>query len=355
MRSIALIAGLAVAGCSGAEPDRAPARRIAVAGVGFDRHGISGPIRVRIPPGTRSLAIVAEGDPQALYALAWLRTADGVEHVRLPAGMDVPGALRERYLDKQIDQMPGAMRQTIRLGLFTHVHPNRAREGLPPGEVVVRVATSSPGHPVDVRLLMAEATGARRLPVHIVSTSPRFPYLADDPGSVPFLEPLRRILAGGGIELVVERVVHLPDRRFAAMTELNKPQEPPTSESSALALAGGAALDGDALNLYIVDSLPGQVGGWTLGTPGPPEPDTCYSGVVVARLDQGPTLARILAHELCHYLGLRHVEDIDVDGRRYTDALDDTEPGRDNLMDGGTGTALTADQRAVLARSPWLR
>jgi hypothetical protein len=355
---VAIIASLA--GCRSTSrasaDDAGDGRHVALSRIGFDDRGVSGPIRVQVPGRTRSLTVVVSGHRQALFALARLETADGVEHVTLPGDLDLRAAMRSAYFDERSGEMPGALRQTIRLGLFTLVFPGRPGVALPPGEAVLRVATSDPDRLVDVQIILAAEAGRAYLPVNIISVSREEARPLRDAEALPFVAPLRAILAGGGVDLRVERHLGMREDDLAELTELSEPQEPPDSASSRLALEGGAMTDGDALNLFIVDSLPRGVGGWTLGTPGPPLPDTCYSGVVAARLDDGDELARILAHEIGHYLGLWHVQDESRSGARLLDPLDDTSPGDGNLMERtGRGTALTPDQSLVLRLHPLVR
>ena len=354
MRAFAALALLAACGGRGDEGRDEPARR-ATFSVRFDARGISQPIRVVVPERTRALAVVARGGDEVLYGLAWLETADGVEHVGLPEEpekIDLGQAMREQYLEEGVGAMPGALHQSIRLGTFTFVYPDRPGLALPPGEAVLRIAASDPASPaVDVEVLMPPDDGARILPVNIFAVSSRFTYAGPD--AVPFIPGLQAILGSVGIEVAVERVVNLPDSGLARMSEISRPQEPPGSASAELALLGGAMVSGDALNLFIVDALPDGLAGWSLGTPGPPLPDTCYSGVVASQA-QGAELPRVLAHEIGHYLGLAHPVDTGSSGAAYPDPLDDTEPGRGNLMS-GDGVALTRDQAFVVSRSPLLR
>ena len=367
--SLAMVASLA-AGCR-AEP-APPLRRFDFDRITFDPRGISPPLRVQVPSATRSITVVVDGDPGALYALAGLEIAarppldsHPFDPIDLTGSVDLGAEMRAGYFDERSGVMPGALRQTIRLGLFTAVYPDRPDLILVESDLVVRVATTVPARPVDVTILFSEAlpSGPAVLPVVLFMWSPPQAGGAapavDDRGEVaglPFVARLRSILAAGGIELRVERVVEMDDPAFARMTELSEPQEPPTSESARLAVSAGARVEGDALNLFIVDSLPAGVGWWTLGTPGPPLPDTIYSGVVAARLDGGDELARVLAHEIGHYLGLWHVDHVTRHGAKQADPLADTEPGTGNLMDEvHRGTRLTRDQGEVMRLHPLVR
>lgn len=112
-------------------------------------------------------------------------------------------------------------------------------------------------------------------------------------------------------------------------------------------------LDGPALDVFIVESLPAGVGGLSLGTPGPPLRASYYYGVAIVPAGSDGGTARVLAHEVSHFLALQHVENVGVSGDVYPDPLDDTDPGEDNLME--DGTTITADQAFALARSALLQ
>ncbi len=170
---IAIIA--APAGCRSSErarPDDAgDGRHLSFARIGFDARGVSAPIRVKVPEGTRSLAVVVAGHRAALFGVAHLETADGVEHVALPRDVDLAAAMRSAYFDERSGEMPGALHQTIRLGLFTLVFPDRPGVALPAGDAVLRVATSNPDRLVDVQVILAARAGRAYLPVNIFSVS----------------------------------------------------------------------------------------------------------------------------------------------------------------------------------------
>ena len=348
----ALVAAAWLAACRGEGREVETARLVAIEGVRFDASGVSDSIRVQVPERTRALAVVVRGDDQTLYGLAWLKTADGVEHVRLPDRIDLGMAMRRQYLEDGVGAMPGALFQRTRLGIFTQIFPDRPGVGLPPGEAVLRIATTDPTRErVEVEILMPPDDGAHLLPLNVFAVSNQFSY--SGPDAVPFVPRLREILGAAGIEVAVERVVNLPDSGLSRMSEATRPQELPDSASAKLALLGGAMVTGDALNLFIVDAMPDGIAGWSLGTPGPPLPDTCYSGVVASHAE-GDRLPLVLAHEIAHYLGLAHPVDTAPSGAAYPDPLEDTEPGGGNLMS-GDGMSVTRDQAWVLARSPLLR
>jgi hypothetical protein len=111
--------------------------------------------------------------------------------------------------------------------------------------------------------------------------------------------------------------------------------------------------DAPALDVFLVESLPFGVAGLSLGTPGPPLPGSYYHGVVLERPANDAAMARVLAHEVSHFLALQHVENRSLWGEVFPDPLDDTDPSQDNLME--DGTAITPDQAFALSRSALLR
>lgn len=346
MRALA-IALLLAAACGDSEPsapDAPPPRdQMYTATVGAE--GLSDEVRFEIPPGTRSVTIVATGASTGLYALGALRLADGVDQVMLPAGAPGP-AMSSSYRDEQIGHMPGGLYQSIRLGTFTHVYPYRPGQLVGAGTAGLRIASDTPG-PVDVRVLLAADDGARTLHLNVFVVSDVVT-VAQPPS---FLDEVQTLMAPAGIQVVVDQVVTLRGTGLENLTDFTEPQETPTSMAAMLPALAADYPSGAALDLFIVESLPSGVAGLSLGTPGPPIRGSYYHGVVVRPTAADTQIARVIAHEVCHFLALQHVENVGVSGQRYPDPLDDTTPGDDNLME--DGTVLTPDQTFALTRS-WL-
>jgi hypothetical protein len=337
------LALLLVAACGDDVADP-PLREVVLVGE-VDGSGLSPELRFTIPEGTRSVTIVVEGDPEALYALGAFTLGDGADRVGLPAGP--PGeAMRAAYEDEEIGQMPGGLYQSIRLGTFTHVFPYRPDQEVLPGAGSLRVASTRAG-PVTVRLLLPEDDGVRTLPLNLYVVSATLA----DPDTEPFVGELTRIFAQADLAVELRRVERLTGTSLERITESTEPQEAPGSPSARLP-GLVADRDGPGLDVFFVESLPFGIGGLSLGTPGPPVRGSYYFGVVVRGSLPAVELARVTAHEVAHFLALQHVENRGVSGAIYPDPLDDTVPGAGNLME--RGTLLTADQAFALSRSALL-
>ena len=334
-------------GCGDASigPDAAPARVLtATLQVGSD--GRSPALGFTVPEGTRSVTVVARGAADALYGLAALTLADGVDLVDLPAGSP-SAAMQASYLDEQIGQMPGDLYQSIRLGTFTQVYPYRPGQALPPGPASLAIASDADG-PVEVTVLMPPDDDAATLHLNLVVVS-ETQVVAAPP---PWLPALVAILAQADITVVLDAVTTLTGTGLAAITDFSEPQERPTSQSAQL--PGLVAGNGSpALDVFLVDSLPAGVGGLSLGTPGPPIRGAYYYGVVVRPSSSDAATAEVIAHEVCHFLALQHIQNTGISGTIYPDPLDDTTAGAPNLM-AGSGTTLTPDQTFALLRSALL-
>ncbi|MBZ0231689.1 MAG: hypothetical protein K8M05_05015 [Deltaproteobacteria bacterium] len=346
--AIVLLAALVTA-CGGddatSDVDAAPPPRLVVLETQVDASGLSPEVTFTLPETTRSVTVVVEGAPAALYALGALTFADGTDQVGLPAGAPGP-AMQAMYRDEQIGQMPGSLLQSIRLGTFTHVYPYRPDQALVPGTASLRVASDTPG-PVRVTVLLPEENGARVLPLNVFVVSDTLPMPATD----QFTTELSRILAQAGVTVRVAHMERLAGTALAQITMSTEPQEAPDSQAAMLpALVGDHVAGG--LDLFYVESLPAGIAGLSLGTPGPPVRGSYYFGVLW-RSGLGSTqAARVVAHEVSHFLALQHLVNTGVSGATYPDPLDDTTPGEDNLME--DGTLLTPGQAFALQRSALL-
>ncbi|MGE3543053.1 MAG: hypothetical protein AB7L28_03955 [Kofleriaceae bacterium] len=335
-----------VVGCNSdpGDGDALPERQLALdAVVGAD--GRSDVIELEIPEHTRSLTIVVQGDATALLALAELTLSDGADLVALPAG--APGdAMKQRYEQEQIGLMPGALYQSIRLGTFSHLYPHRPDQKLVHGRARLRVASDRPG-PVRVIAMMPEDDAAAILPINVIVVSD----VLGDPVTAEMTSELQRIYAQVGITVATQRVEQITGSTLSQISQSTEPQESPASQSARLPSLVGDR-DWTGLDVFIVDSLPAGIAGLALGTPGPPLRGSYYFGIAIRGGRPALELARVIAHEAGHFLGLQHVENRGVSGMIYPDPLDDTRPGELNLME--AGTVLTPDQGFALSRSALL-
>jgi hypothetical protein len=341
-----LIVVLAACGGGGDLPDAAPPRVVddtaVIAGTGR-----SDLVQFEVPAQTRSIAITVTGAPTALYALAELTLADGVERVQLPAGAPGP-AMTASYYTEQIGQMPGALYQSIRLGTYMHVYPYRPDQIVPPGHASLRIASDATGE-VAVRIVMVADDGGTELTINLITVSDTLAINGD-----AIVGEAAAYIANAGIATRLGQSIRLGGTAFANITDFNEPQEPPDSQSAQLPALVREQLAGQpGVDVFVVETMPNGIGGLSLGTPGPPERTGYYYGVVVHAGAGGTVSGRVIAHEVCHFLGLQHVQNTGISGTTYPDPLDDTQTGVDNLMQ--LGTALTPDQGWVLRHSPLLR
>ncbi|MEZ4403218.1 MAG: hypothetical protein R3B06_24550 [Kofleriaceae bacterium] len=276
--NVILILSVVASACGGGDDApivdaSSPSRDVTLtATVGPD--GLSEEVAFEVPDSTRSATVIVTGAADALYALGALRTPDGVDQVMLPAGNPGP-AMASSYNVEQIGQMPGNLYQSIRLGTFTQVYPYRPGQALTAGRATLRVASDTPG-PVQVRVLLAPDDGARTLHSTIVVFD-----VIDVAQPPSFLDEVQALMAPAGITVVVDRVVTLTGTALENITQSTEPQESPVSMSSMLPGLVADMVDGPALDLFIVESLPAGIGGLSLGTPGPPVRGGYYYGVVI--------------------------------------------------------------------------
>jgi hypothetical protein len=330
-------------GCG--ESAEGPPPREVTFDVTIDDTGLSEEVSFRIPETTRSLTIIVEGAPDALFALGVFGQGDGVDLVQLPAGPPGP-AMQTSYQQEQIGQMPGQLYQSIRLGTFTHVYPYRPDQVVTPGTGRLRVASNRAGS-ATVTLVMPEDDAAAVLPLNFYVVSDTLA----EPNTPVFTGEVMRVFSQAGITIRINGTERLTGTPYERITDFNEPQESPTSQS-AMATSLVADRTSDGLDVFFVEGLPSGVAGLSLGTPGPPLRGSYYFGVLVRGDFPATELARVVAHEVAHFLALQHVQNRGVSGNTYPDPLDDTSPGANNLMEGGT--LLTPGQAFALSRSALL-
>ncbi len=340
-----LATSVVTAGCG--ESPAAPLPRTVVISTVVNVDGLSDEVIVNVPDMTRSIGLVIEGNPNGLYALGAFTTPDGITQLDLPSAA-LATTMQASYRDEQIGQMPGALFQSIRLGTFTHVYPYRPDQSLPAGQLRLRVASDMPGD-VKITALMPPENGGNVLHVNLVVVSDT--RTVTEPPA--FIAEARLLLAQAGVELELDQIVPIRGSALARITESTEPQENPTSMTAMLPSLVKALALGESLDLFWVDSLPAGIGGLALGTPGPPVRGSGYFGVAFVETGGPANTGRVLAHEICHFLALQHVQNVGVSGRLYPDPLDDTEVGISNLMT--RGSALTPNQAWSLLRSPLLQ
>lgn len=320
------------------------------ADVAIGNSGVSDSMAFVVPPRTRSITVTVAGLDDALFGLGELTDAKGVDHVRLPAGIDLETEMRERFFVEWVALMPGDLVQMMRLGSFTSVFPQRPDQAVVDGQWRLRVASGRAGLRAAVHVLLATEEGARVVHCNLVP-------LSDEAARSPLevIPEVNRIFAQAGLEVVVDEVVPLLGTPFDRIEEDLATLPGPQSEPARLATLARGQVATDALNVFIVDAFAHPAfRGFSLGLPGAPELSDYYWGVLV-RADLPVALrARVMAHEVAHFLALQHVENLGTSGRRFPDGLDDTEPGRGNLMDVGDGTVITPQQVFALSRSALL-
>jgi hypothetical protein len=338
--SVALVAWV---GC-GDSADTPPSREVSF-DVAIDDSGLSQEVSFRIPENTRSVNVIVQGAPDALYALGVFGLGDGADLVQLPAGAPGP-AMQSSYEQEQIGHMPGLLYQSVRLGTFTHVYPYRPDQVVLAGTGRLRVASNRPGT-ATVTIVMPEDDGALVLPLNFYVVSDTLP----EPSAPLFLAEVDRIFAQAGITTRINVTERLTGTPYERITDFNEPQETPTSQSAMVpSLVADRTTDG--LDVFFVEGLPSGVAGLSLGTPGPPQRGSYYFGVLVRGDFPAVELARVTAHEVAHFLALQHVQNRGISGKTYADPLDDTVPGANNLME--DGTSLTQGQAFALSRSALL-
>jgi len=338
--------------------------------ISFDEAGSSA-LELEIPPGLGSFTVVLEApsddDARRLVVLS-LETPDGRRLLDWNAPADAPPDLNPASIpypgvttvlvpgtdEPEAAPVPGTW--SLRVGLLeTDFVDFTPVAGTIDRITVVFEPADELGGALDLNLFLAPGTGLTS------SVAP------DDPWMAEMLGAFAGYFSGPGIaELGQVGYVDLPeifDRIDGGRAAREMVAE--------LARPGAR---GHAINVFVVDDL-SFAAGFTGAIPGPPGRfDSAASGVVVERLGNAGRMGTLLAHEVGHFVGLRHTTELDTDpdtgGLRVAgaDPISDTPscpsgteisdcPDYRNLMFPifpFDGLSLTPGQVAVLRGSPWL-
>lgn len=311
----------------------------------LDALGTSALMQFTTSDDCRSVAILVQGEADAVYALDFLRVDEKIL-IDTPVG-DASGRLHEAYTDERQGRLTAAVPQYARLGTFTLTYPYAVDQSVPK-VVQFRVMGSQAGGQVKVTAFAVQKINRHSLHVRLFRVSEK----ATDVDLDTAVAHAREILRQAGITLVVDAQHLLLGSDFSRITETDGPWPSPVGKFAQLVVAARAALPGAGVAVLVVDRLPRGMVGDSLALPGPPDATDPYYGVVL-QYAQSSALGRNMAHELAHFLGLHHPRSVTMAGEKITDGPTDAIDDLDNLMN--SGEHLSAGQISVLQLSPLLQ
>lgn len=312
---------------------------------------VTGAVQVPVPTNALSFTLVVEGgDPTHTVGVVRLESPQGELLYERPAEPEAYYTQPIRYApDTGISSLylPASSDVAIEAGVYAgevaSFLPGGGVGAAPPAaRVVYRLGIE--GQILNVNLYFLDLTGHGCAGAEITAARAESSPLIQD----ELLNAWRGVFAGAGIALgsiSYHDIVGRPDLDVLAEDEVED-------------LLGLSERGGPALDVFFVRSMvPIGVLARTGGIPGPPAHGTAHSGVVLSAdalcHQSWAEVGRTAAHLAGHYLGLHH--NLEADG--HVDPLGSTDDGAGNLMyfGHGGGELLTAEQRAILRRSPLLR
>jgi hypothetical protein len=297
--------------------------------------GSAEPIGFEVPEDAVAISILARGvDPATLIQLEALELG----------GRDVIGGraddadrMSTRHAEHEIIETDTGFVHEVQQGTFAFSYPLAAEWELPFGPASVSFLVGGSAT-IDVEVVVLRIADRRVLPVTVFT-----------PGgsrlSTEVRDRVSAIYEPAGIVLRWEDGF-LPAETPASLVDVE--DRLPGSDLHALAAAVAARSTGGA-NVAVVDGLPHGISGLSTSIPGPH--DGTGMAVTVTFRSQAET-ARLVAHEIGHLLGLRHLEDRSSRGVVVRNPIVDTRSDAYNLMQFGSN--LTEGQIAVLRLSPLL-
>lgn len=288
-----------------------------------------------VPREAVAISILARSDnPDGLIQLATLSFTNSVALHVDPEDRD---RMSVRFDEHEVIETQAGFVHEVQRGTYALTYPFAPGWELPPGPASLSFLVDS-AEQLEVEIVFVEPTDHPHLEISVFS-----------PGSSRLSADARRgvesIFDQAGMtvswrdqaldESVPASFSDIDDRRVGS--DIHTLLEAVTTNAS-----GGA-------NLVIADDLPGGVSGFATGVPGPH--DGTGTAVVVSLRSQSET-ARLVAHEVAHLLGLRHLEDRSSRGVVVANPIIDTRADAYNLMQ--FGTHLTEGQIEILRLSPLL-
>ena len=295
--------------------------------------GVSEPFDFHLPPGTEVISVLASTPTGEAFVQLGSLTLDGRSVYEARPG-DVE-LLRSRWQDHEAVTDASGFVQEVHRGRFAFTYPFAPGRDVASGPATIAFLVS--GDPsIDVEVLAYGSSARTNL--HVVAYSPGERTLSEE-ARVEVAE----IFRPAAISVTWEDRT-LPAWAPGQVSDLD-------AESGTLRLLTDtvATRSTGAVNLVIVDSLPGGISGLSTGIPGPH--DGTGAAITVTFRDPAET-ARLVAHEIGHLLGLRHLEDRSSNGVVVTNPILDTRADAFNLMQFGTN--LTDGQAEMLRLSPLL-
>lgn len=334
-----------------------------------DANGRATALAVEMPAGATALTLVLAGPPDVWLQVAGLTRSSPVALVP-PSWLGLTD-------DPRVCLGPCINRIVARAERAAFLFPNTPQVALLPGQMSLQIHSfrweggeATPvAAEVDVSAWWVRSPAAQRraLRVNVVVTGAgglQAPHALQDPDLAAALAELQERLATAGIEVAVQGAFEV-DHALAFVLD----REGSDSDLERLWAAGADLPVG--INVFVVDTIARSSGtgppgmdvllGLAAGIPGDPlAVGKGRAGVVVAFDRDDPVkLGRVMAHEICHFLGLFHTsEPAKAGGAALGDPLPDTPvPDPSNLMHWAVGAATRAlrhEQVQALHRSPWL-
>ena len=315
-----------------APPRTTPVRIEAVLDV---TDGVSATLSFEVPVGATVVSILARArSPETLIQLGSLTVGGSeVTAVDPSEGRDMSRRFTEHEI---VESSPGFVHE-VQQDSYAFTYPFAPGWDLPAGPASLSFLVAGASE-LDVEVLVLGGEARTVLPVTIF-----------EPGESRLAQDAR-----SRVEDIFDRA-SITVRWRTGVVPAGMPSEiddvedrRPGSALHALFAAVAGRSAGGA-NLFVVDSLPNGLSGIASGVPGPHD----GTGVAVTVTFRSPAeTARLVAHEVAHLLGLRHLEDRSSTGVVVRNPILDTYADAYNLMQFGTN--LTDGQIAVLRISPLL-